>query len=139
MAFAFAFAFATLASCGGDPEKYDWRNRELAWKYGPTRGTASPTHLRATGTRGGKPLAQGWRIHLVDGHRMTVQPYRLAPEHKLFGKTTLAIEMFDKNSEPIDTLVTDPLTRDRASFTFELDEGIARRVYDLILWYRKAP
>ncbi|MGC6487088.1 MAG: hypothetical protein ACON4Z_05555 [Planctomycetota bacterium] len=127
-----------LASCGGEPEPaYDWRNRDLAWKYGPTTGTAPLEHLLGTGTKRGEPVAEGWRCELRGGKTLTVKPFRLASQHEIFGKAGLVVGLFDKQSEQITTLRGDALTAQNATSTFELDEEIAERVYDLILWYGK--
>lgn len=129
---------ATLAACGGEPAPaYDWRNRELAWKYGPTNGTAPLEHLLGTGTKRGEPMAEGWRCELKDGKTLTVRPYKLARQHEMFGKAALVIGLFDRDSQQITTLRGDVITAEDASCTFEVNEADAERVYDLILWYGK--
>lgn len=129
---------AALAACGGDPAPaYDWRNRELAWKYGPTAGTAPLEHLLGTGTKRGAPMAEGWRCVLSDGKTLTVRPYKLATNHEMFGKAGLVVGLFDRDSQQITTLRGGAITADHASASFELDEATAERVYDLILWYGK--
>ncbi|MCB9876973.1 MAG: hypothetical protein H6835_05150 [Planctomycetes bacterium] len=128
--------FAT-AACGGEAaEQTDWKNRELAWKYGPTTGAGSPTHLAATGTQGA-PIAKGWKVHLVDGTKVTVHPFELSKQHELFGKCVMAVELYDKQSQKIETLVSTPITADGATFSFDVTEDIAKKTWDAIVWFRK--
>lgn len=135
---ALTAACAAIAACGGEPAPaYDWRNRELAWKYGPTTGTAPLEHLLGTGTKRGAPMAEGWRCELKDGETLTVRPYKLAERHEMFGKAGLVVGLFDRDSQQITTLRGGPITEDNATFTFELTAAIAEQVYDLILWYGK--
>ncbi len=125
-------------ACSADAAPSDWRNRELAWKYGPTTGTASLVHLEATGTKGSGPIAKGWKLHLVDGTRMTLSPYQLADQHALFGTVRIAVGLFDKQSQPIETVVSDVITADGGPYSFEIDEATAKRAWDAILWFRRA-
>ncbi|MEZ6036572.1 MAG: hypothetical protein R3F29_03770 [Planctomycetota bacterium] len=132
-----ALVLIATAACGGEPAKStDWKNRELAWKYGPTTGAGSPTHLGATGTQGA-PIAKGWKMHLVDGTKVTVKPFELSKQHGLFGKCVMAVELFDKQSQKIETLVSTPITADGATFSFDVTEDIAKKTWDAIVWFRK--
>lgn len=135
---ACAFACALIAACGGaDEQAYDWRNRDLAWKYGPTHGTATREHLLGTGTLRGEAMAEGWRCELVEGKRLTIKPFRLADEHELFGEAGLVVSLFDRQEEEITTLRTTAVNRGAATFSLDLDEATARAVSDLILYYGK--
>jgi hypothetical protein len=131
---------ATAASCGGGNERpsYDWRNRELAWKYGPTTGTASPQHLLGTGTKRGAPIAEGWKVDLSEGAKLTVRPYKLAAQHELFGKAGLIVALYDKASQQIEVLRTPAIGPGQATFTLDVDPAVAKATYDLILWYGEA-
>lgn len=133
---ALTLLLATVPSCGS-PEKFDWKNREVDWKYGPTKGGARSEHLIATGTQGDDPISEGWKCELVDGKTLTVRPYNLSKSHSLFGKTKLIISMFDRTGAKLHTVVTDTLTTDHATFTFELGEDITKPMLDLIIWYGK--
>lgn len=129
---------ALAAACGGEPKPaYDWRNRDLAWKYGPTTGTAPLEHLLGTGTKRGEPMAEGWRCELSDGKTLTVRPYKLVRKHEMFGKAGLVVGLFNRDSQQIEMLRTGAITAGEATFSFELDEATAEAVYDLILWYGK--
>ena len=132
-------ALSALATAGGGEPKpaYDWRNRDLAWKDGPTTGTAPLEHLLGTGTKRGEPMAQGWRCELSDGKTLTVRPYKLERQHEMFGKAGLVVGLFNRDSQQIETLRTSAITADNATFSFELDAATAEAVYDLILWYGK--
>ena len=134
-----AFACLWTAGCGGDTEPaYDWRNRELAWKYGPTHGTAPLEHLLGTGKKRGKPMAEGWKCVLRDGEKLVIRPFRPAAKHEMFGKAGLVVGLFNRAEDQITTLRTPAITKDNFTFTLELDEETARAVYDLVLWYGKA-
>lgn len=124
-----------LVGCA-EEAPYDWRNRELAWKYGPTSGTASQTHMLGTGTKGKGAIAQSWHLHLKDAHTLSLKPYQLASQHELFGRAKVAVQLFDKQSQSIETYVTEPVTAETEVFDFEIDEAVAKRAYDAILWYR---
>jgi hypothetical protein len=134
---AMAFLLAAASSCGGSVE-VDWRNRELGWRYGPTTGTATAVHLQGTGTTGKGAIAQGWRCHLSDGSKLTVTPYKLAGSHPLFGDVTMAFGLYDRGSELIETVVSPPITAADATSSFELPEATAKKVHDIVIWYRKA-
>ncbi len=133
---ALTLLLATVSSCGS-PKKYDWKNRDVAWKYGPTNGAARFEHLTATGTQGKGKITEGWHCNLTDGKTLTVKPYNLAKSHSLFGKTKLIIGMFDKSGARLHTVTTDPLTTDNATFTFELSEEITKPIWDLVIWFGK--
>ena len=133
---ALTLLLATIPSCS-KPTQYDWKNRNVAWKYGPTNGAARSEHLTATGTKGKSKITDGWQCNLTDGKTLTVKPYNLAKSHSLFGKTKLIISMFDKSGARLHTVTTDPLTTDNSKFTFELDEEIATPMWDLIIWFGK--
>jgi hypothetical protein len=132
-----AAALLLLTGCGAEQKPaYDWRNRDLSWKHGPT-DTATPEHLACTGQQGGKKISAGWKCELQGGTRLTVRPVDLADEHPMFGKARLVIELFDKDSQRLPHVSSDPITREQASFTFEIDEDTGRRLWDLIIWYRE--
>lgn len=134
-----AAALSLLASCGGEEKPaYDWRNRDLAWKYGPTTGTATPEHLAGTGTVGKAAMAAGWKCELSGGTSLTIRPFQLADEHPMFGQAGLVVGLFDKDSQRITILRSEAITKDDATFTFDVDEATGQKVYDLILWYGKA-
>lgn len=130
---------AMLTACGAkDQPAYDWRNRDLAWKYGPTTGTATPEHLAGTGKQGKAAMAEGWKCELSGGTKLTIRPFRLADQHPMFGKAGLVVGLFDKSEQRMTVLRTDkPVTKENATFTFDLDEATGKKVYDLILWYGK--
>ena len=134
--FALACLLFALPSCGSK-QATDWRNRDVAWKFGPTTGAARSEHLTATGNKGSKPLAQGWNCRLVDGKTLTVKPYKLANNHSLFGKTIMRIGLFNKASERLGTVSSDVITADNASFSFEIPAEHAKPLWDLIIWFRK--
>ncbi|MCK5941547.1 MAG: hypothetical protein KAI24_06230 [Planctomycetes bacterium] len=137
LAMSLVFAIG-VSACGGEGQPaYDWRNRDLEWKYGPTTGTATPEHLHGTGTSGDGPMAEGWKCELRGGTKLTVQPFRLADEHAMFGKAGLVIGLFDQSSQRIAILRTPVITKDQASFSLDVDQAVARKVHDLILWYGK--
>jgi hypothetical protein len=135
---ALALGLATPSCSDAERPAYDWRNRELAWKYGPTTGTATPEHLAGTGTRGAGPIAEGWKCVLEGGNKLHIRPYRLAEKHAMFGKAGLVVGLFDKQSQRMSILRTDAITEERATFSFDLDEETCKKVYDLILWYGEA-
>lgn len=130
---ALALALAAVAACGGSTK--DPNNREIPWKYGPTTAEATPVHMSGTGTKGGAPVAKGWKCRLRDGKHLTVQPYELAATHPLFGKVAMRIALFDKNDQPIETLRSPAITAQDASPSFELTDDVARRLWDVVIWY----
>jgi len=132
---AMASLLLTLPSCE-EAKKYDWKNREISWTYGPTRGAATSVHLNGTGTKG-SPIAAGWKVLLSDGKTLTVKPYKLAKSHALFGKCKMIISLFNKGSEQIHTMQTEAITADNATFTFELTEEQAKPAWDSVIWFRK--
>lgn len=132
---AACFAFS---SCSGEQPRYDWRNRDLAWKYGPTHGTASPEHLIGTGTLRGAAMAEGWKVGLSDGKKLTVRPYKLAAQHELFGKAGLILVLYNKDSQELQALRTGAIEPGNATFSFDIEEETAKDTYDLILWFGEA-
>ena len=134
---ALACLLFALPSCG-KKQTVDWRNRDVAWKFGPTTGAARSEHLIATGTkRGSTPLAEGWNCRLIDGKTLTVKPYKLTTDHRLFGKTIMRIGLFNKASERLGTVSSEVITADNASFSFEIPAEHAKPLWDLIIWFRK--
>jgi hypothetical protein len=127
---------AAVAACGSRVAS-DPRNREISWTYGPTTGGATAEHVQGTGTKGGSPIAKGWQCRLQDGKRLTVHPYELAPSHPLFGKVVMVFGLFDKTGKPLETVCSDAVTAQNATFTFELTEDVATRLWDLVIWYRE--
>ncbi len=134
---ALALLLALVPSCGSET-KYDWKNREIPWTYGPTTGTARPEHLTGTGTKGGSAIAKGWKCRLSDGKRLTVKPYQLAQSHTLFGKAVMIVGLFDKNGEQLDSIRSDAIAAENATFSFELTEAMAKTLHDLVIWFGKA-
>ena len=134
---ALGLLLAAVPSCGS-PKKFDWKNCEVHWKYGPTKGAARSEHLIGTGTRGDDPITGGWNCLLSDGKTLTVKPYQLNTSHKLLGKTALVISMFDKSGGKLHTVRSETLTQDTKVLTFELTEDITKKLWDLIIWYGKA-
>ena len=133
---ALTLLLSTIPSCGDAPAADD-NKREIDWRYGPTTGAARSEHLQGTGTKGGKPIAEGWKCHLVDGKKLTVTPYHLAKSNPLFGDTLMILGLFDKNSQRIGTLRSEAITAYNATFTFELSDDLAKQLYDLIIWFGK--
>lgn len=131
---AAAFLPAILAACGGTPPDPD--NREIPWAYGPINSVSTVEHARGTGNQGGTALAKGWQCRLEHGTHLTVQPYQLAASHPLFGKVTLSVGLFDKDGGQLATLRSPVLTATNATFAFDLDADVAKRLWDLIFWYR---
>lgn len=125
----------TLPSCE-EAKKYDWKNREITWTYGPTSGAATSAHLNGTGKKG-SPLAAGWKLHLSDGNKLTVKPYKLAKSHSLFGNCKMIISLFNKGSEQLHTVTSDAITAENATFSFELTEAQAKPIWDSVIWFRK--
>jgi hypothetical protein len=131
---ALAFLLVVLPCCGSKKE-YDWKNRDLAWAYAPTKGGAILEHLRGTGTKG-SPIAHGWKCLLIDGD-LTIKPYELSKTHALFGKTKMVIDLFNKSEKKIGTVRTGTITKDKATFSFEIKEDVAKQVWDVIIWFVK--
>jgi hypothetical protein len=131
---AVAALLAAVAACGSRASA-DPKNREIPWRYGPTTGGATAEHVQGTGTKGGAPMAKGWQCRLHDGKRLTVQPYQPASAHPLFGKVSLSLSLFDKAEQQIGALRSDPVTAQPATFTFELPEDVAAKLWDLVIWY----
>ena len=92
---ALTLLLSTIPSCDDAPAADD-NKREIDWRYGPTTGAARSEHLQGTGTKGGKPIAEGWKCHLVDGKKLTVTPYHLAKSNPLFGDTLMILGLFDR-------------------------------------------
>ena len=124
------------ASCG-QAEPYDWRNRDVDWTYGPTNPTARAEHLRATGTKGGAAIAEGWKVRLSDASRLTVRPYRLAQSHPLFGEVVMSISLFDRDGKRLETVQSEAVTATNATFAFDVSEDLARSLYDVVIWFRE--
>lgn len=117
---------------------YDWKNREIAWTYGPTKGGATLEHLKGTGTKGPGPIAVGWKCRLSDGSKLEVKPYQLSKEHALFGKTKMTIGLFDKSGKKLESFRSEVITADNATSSFELQEAVAKSLWDVVIWYVKA-
>ena len=62
------------------------RNRDLAWKYGPTRDRLARA-LDRHGHLRGAAMAEGWKVGLSDDFKAHSRPYKLAAQHELFGKS----------------------------------------------------
>jgi len=125
-----------FAGCSAeDKPAYDWRNRDLGWKHGPS-DTATPEHLACTGAKGGKKISAGWKCELKGGTQLTVRPVDLADDHPMFGKARLVIELFDKDSQRLPHVSSEAITKENASFTFDITEDTGKKLWDLIIWYR---
>ena len=134
---ALALLLATVPSCGAET-KFDWKNRELSWVYGPTADTATYEHLAATGNKGKGPIAKGWKCRLSDGRQLLVEPYELSSSHALFGKVIMIVGLFDSSGNQIETVRSAPITASNASFSFDLSEDVAKPLYDLVIWFQSA-
>lgn len=133
---ALAFLMAAAAACGGKTAG-DAKSREIAWTYGPTTGGATAEHVQGTGKGSGAPIAQGWQCRLHDGRRLTVRPYQLAETHALFGKVAMSFGLFDKTGKELETVRSEAVTAQNATFTFELTDTVASQLWDLVIWYCK--
>ncbi len=127
---------ATLSACGGG-EPYDWKNREISWRYGPTTTAARAEHLAATGkAKNSKgPIAKGWKLRLVDAQKLTVQPYQLSESHESFGAVKMLVNLYDRSDQRIGIKETPAITADNASFTFELTAELAQKLGDVVIWF----
>lgn len=133
---ALAFLFAALPSCGAE-KKYDWKNREIPWTYGPTNDTATQVHLTGTGKKGPGAISKGWQCRLVDGKNLVVRPYELASSHALFGKVILSVGLFDQSEKQLGDFTSGTVTAENATFTFELTEAMAKTLNDVVIWFRE--
>ena len=70
---------------------------------------------------------------LVDGKTLTVKPYKLTTDHRLFGKTIMRIGLFNKASERLGTVSSEVITADNASFSFEIPAEHAKPLWDVIV------
>lgn len=131
---AVAFLLVVVAACS---KAADPNNREVSWTYGPTTAEATAEHAQGVGGKNGPAIAKGWQCRLQDGKRLVVRPYQLASSHPLFGKVVMSVGLFDKTGKDIETVRSGPITAENATFTFELTEAAAGRLYDLVIWYRK--
>jgi hypothetical protein len=130
-----AFVLASIAACGSKVAP-DPKNREVPWTYGPTTGGATAEHVQGAGKKGGPPIAVGWQCRLVDGRQLVVKPYQLASSHPLFGKVTMSFGLFDKGGKPLETVRSNgPVTAQNATFTFEISEAVAGKLWDIVIWY----
>ncbi len=133
-----AAAFLFAAAACGERVQSDPANREVSWTYGPMSEVASAEHSQGVGGKNGPGITKGWKCRLENGKRLVVRPYELASSHPLFGKVVLAVGLFDKNGKDIETLTSGVITATNATFTFDLSEASAARLWDLVFWYRKA-
>jgi hypothetical protein len=129
-----SFLLALAAACGSRAAA-DLNNREIPWKYGPTTGGATSEHVQGAGLKGGPAIAKGWQCRLQDGKRLVVKPYQLASTHPLFGKVTLTLRLFDKAEKPLESVRSTVVTAQNATFTFELTEAVANKLWDVVIWY----
>lgn len=134
---ALAFLLAVMPSCGSE-QKYDWKNREIPWTYGPVKGGATSEHLRGTGTQGSGAIAVGWKCRLSDGVRLTVTSYDLAQSHSLFGKVLMSVGLYDNKGKQLEMVRTEAITAENATFSFEITEAVAKPLYDVVIWFRKS-
>lgn len=132
-----AALLAAVAACGGktaaDPD-----NREVPWAYGPRTSTSTTEHLQGSGHEGGAAIAKGWQCRLQGGKQLSIRPYQLATEHALFGKVVLSVSLFDTTGKELGSFVSSAITPQNASFTFEVSPDVAKQLWDLVIWYRKA-
>lgn len=128
----------TLASACGSKKPTDWKNRAIAWKFGPTSGGATFEHLTGTGTKGAGPIAEGWKILLSDGNKLEIKPAQLAKDHKLLGKVKMNVGLFNKAHKKIETFRTDVLTAENSTFSFAIKEDAAKQIWDAVIWFVKA-
>ena len=135
---SFRFASSALllfaAACGSRVAA-DPNQREIAWTYGPTNGGATAEHVQGTGRKGGPAIAKGWQCRLLDGKRLSIQPYQLAASHPLFGKVMMSIDLFDKTGKKIGSVRSAMLTAGNASSTFEIAPDVAARLWDVVIYY----
>ncbi len=132
-----ALLLAALAACG-NKAAVDPKNREVPWTYGPTTGGATVEHVQGAGKKEGTPaVARGWNCRLQDGKRLTVRPYELTSTHPLFGKVALSVGLFDKTGKQLAMLRSEPITAQNATFTFDVEEAVAKELLDAVLWYVK--
>ena len=125
-----------LGACERQPA-VDPHNREIPWAYGPTANLATEVHLRGTGKEGGVAITKGWSCRLQEGKWLTVTARQLVSSHPLLGQVVLGIKLFDKSGQDIRSFESPTITKDSATFRFELPPEVAARLWDLILWYRK--
>lgn len=124
-----------MAACGSGTVA-DPGNREVPWTYGPTTGGATAEHARGTGSDGGAAIAKGWQCRLQDSKRLVVRPYQPASSHPLSGKVKMVIGLFDKAGKDLATVVSPTVTAPAATFTFELEDAVAKNLWDVVIWYR---
>lgn len=125
-----------VAACGAKTA-VDPNNREVPWAYGPRTSTSTAEHLQGSGHEGGMAIAKGWQCRLQGGKQLSIRPYQLATEHALFGKVALSVSLFDTTGKELGSFVSSAITPQNATFTFEVTEDVAKRLWDLVLWYRK--
>lgn len=132
---ALAFLIAGAAACGSEAAT-DPNSSEISWSYGPTNGGATAVHTKGAG-KDGPPIAVGWKFRLLDGKRLTVQPHELAKTHALFGKVEMNIGLFDKTGKQIGTVRSGLVEAQGAGFSFDLEEDVASRLWDVVIWFCK--
>ncbi len=64
-----------------------------------------------------------------------MKPYQLAQTHPLFGKVAMSFGLFDKTGKQLETVRSDAVTAQNATFTFELTDVVATQLWDLVIWY----
>ena len=132
-----ALAAMLLMQCCGTEQKYDWKNRDIAWTYGPQNGGATSEHLAGSGKKGPGAIAVGWKCRLSEGKTLTVKPYQLSASHALFGKVIMIIGLFDKTGKQLETVRSEVITAEQATSSLELTEELAKSLYDVVIWFRK--
>lgn len=133
---ALTLLLVAATSCG-EAKKYDWKNRDVAWKFGPLQGGATFEHRQGAGKNGGKALAEGWKLGLVEGNRLTVKAYKLNKSHSLLGKVLVRVGLYDKQSKNLVIVDSETVTVDNASFSFDVSEDVAKKTWDAIVWFAK--
>jgi hypothetical protein len=124
----------TAIGCGGKSDTA--KGREIPWTYGPTTGGAAAEHVQGAG-KGGAAIARGWKCRLLQ-KQFTITPYQLAGTHPLFGHVVMNIGLFDKEGKQLDTVNSTAVTAANAAFMFELEEDVAAKLLDCVIWFRKA-
>ena len=126
----------TLAACGED-KPYDWKNRVIDWRYGPTTTAARAEHLAATGkAKNSKgPIATGWQLRLVNGEKLTIQPFELADDHESFGAVKMVINLYDRAEKRIAIEQSPPIEKGMTELSIPLDEEISKQLRDVVIWF----
>lgn len=137
LAGAAAPLWLVLAACGSRAAA-DPNQREVPWTYGPTKGGATAEHVQGIGGKDRPGISKGWQCRLQNGKTLIVRPYQLASSHPLFDQVVLEIGLFDKAGQELTSVTSGAVTAGNATFSFELEAGIASQLLDVVIWFRKA-